>query len=86
MLRRMATLAQSRLGRLARAVRERHRDDDVGTHAAALAYQLFLSTLALSLVGLAVMGLAEGVLPFDLPRGPRSSSRTSPARAPRSAS
>ena len=69
MLRRVVTLTQSRLGRLARAVHERYRDDDVGTHAAALAYQLFLSTLALSLVGLAVMGLAEDVLPFDLPEG-----------------
>ena len=65
----MATLAQSRLAALARAVRERYRDDEVGTHAAALAYQLFLSTLALSLVGLALMGLAEDVLPFDLPEG-----------------
>ena len=69
MLRRMATLAQTRLAALARVVRERHRDDEVGTHAAALAYQLFLSTLALSLVGLAVMGLTEDVLPFDLPEG-----------------
>ena len=69
MLRRMATLAQSRLAALARDVRERYRADDVGTHAAALAYQLFLSTLALSLVGLAVMGLAEDLLPFDLPEG-----------------
>jgi membrane protein len=68
MLRRMA-IAQSRLGALARAVRERYRDDEVGTHAAALAYQLFLSTLALSLVGLALIGLAEDVLPFDLPEG-----------------
>jgi membrane protein len=69
MLRRMATLAQTRLGALALAVRERYRDDEVGTHAAALAYQLFLSTLALSLVGLALMGLAEDLLPFDLPEG-----------------
>lgn len=69
MLRRMATLAQTRVAALARAVRERYRDDEVGTHAAALAYQLFLSTLALSLVALAVMGLAEDVLPFDLPEG-----------------
>ena len=41
----------------------------MGTHAAALAYQLFLSTLALSRAGLALMGLAEDVLPFDLPEG-----------------
>jgi membrane protein len=69
MLRRMATLAQSRLAALARAVRERYRDDEVATHAAALAYQVFLSTLALALVGLALMGLAEDALPFDLPDG-----------------
>jgi membrane protein len=69
MLRRMATLAQSRLAALARAVRERYRDDEVATHAAALAYQVFLSTLALSLVGLALIGLAEDALPFDLPDG-----------------
>lgn len=65
----MATLAQSRLVALGRAVRERYRDDEVSTHAAALAYQLFLSTLALSLLGLALMGLAGDVLPFDLPEG-----------------
>ena len=41
----------------------------MSTHAAALAYQLFLSTLALSLVGLALLGLAENVLPFELPPG-----------------
>ena len=69
MLRRMATLAQTRLGALALAVRERYRDDEVGTHAAALAYQLFLSALALSLVGLALMGLLDDALPFDLPEG-----------------
>jgi uncharacterized BrkB/YihY/UPF0761 family membrane protein len=65
----MATLAQSRLASLVRAIRTRFRADDVGTHAAALAYQLFLSTLALSLVGLALIGLAEDVLPFELPAG-----------------
>jgi uncharacterized BrkB/YihY/UPF0761 family membrane protein len=65
----MATLAQTRLAALVRAVRERYRDDEVGTHAVALAYQLFLSTLALSLVGLALIGLVEDVLPFDLPEG-----------------
>lgn len=54
---------------LARDVRARVRVDDLSTHAAALAYQLFLSTLALSLVGLALFGLAEDVLPFDLPAG-----------------
>ncbi|HET8526572.1 MAG TPA: YihY/virulence factor BrkB family protein [Actinomycetota bacterium] len=65
----MATLAQSRWMVLAREVRDRVRVDDVSTHAAALAYQLFLSTLALSLVGLALIGLVEDVLPFDLPAG-----------------
>jgi membrane protein len=54
---------------LAREVRGRVRVDDLSTQAAALAYQLFLSTLALSLVGLALIGLAEDVLPFDLPAG-----------------
>jgi membrane protein len=65
----MATLAQSRFASLVRAIRTRFRADDVGTHAAALAYQLFLSTLALSLVGLALLGLAEDLLPFELPEG-----------------
>lgn len=41
----------------------------MSTHAATLAYQLFLSTLALSLVGLALIGLAEDLLPFELPEG-----------------
>jgi uncharacterized BrkB/YihY/UPF0761 family membrane protein len=63
----MATLAQSLA--LVRAIGVRSRADDVSTHAAALAYQLFLSTLALSLVGLALIGLAEDVLPFELPEG-----------------
>ena len=54
MLPRMATLAQSRLVSLVRAIGARSRVDDASTHAAALAYQLFLSTFALSLVGLAV--------------------------------
>jgi membrane protein len=57
------------LASLVRAIRSRIRADDVSTHAAALAYQLFLSTLALSLVGLALLGLAEDVLPFELPPG-----------------
>ena len=65
----MATLAQSRLVSLVRAIGARSRVDDVSTHAAALAYQLFLSTLALSLVGLALIGLAEELLPFELPEG-----------------
>ena len=65
----MATLAQSRLVSLVRAIGARSRVDDVSTHAAALAYQLFLSTFALSLVGLALIGLAEDLLPFELPEG-----------------
>ncbi len=65
----MATLAQSRLVSLVRAIGARSRVDDVSTHAAALAYQLFLSTLALSLVALALIGLAEDLLPFELPEG-----------------
>lgn len=65
----MATLAQSRSLALVRAIGVRSRADDVSTHAAALAYQLFLSTLALSLVGLALIGLAEDLLPFELPEG-----------------
>ena len=53
-----------------RTAYQRYRDDGVDTHAAALAYQLFLSTLALSLVGLAVLGsLDRDALPFDLPAG-----------------
>ena len=54
---------------LARDVHNRVRVDDLSTHAAALAYQLFLSTLALSLVALALIGLADEILPFDLPAG-----------------
>ena len=65
----MATLTQSRSLALLRAIAARSRVDDVSTHAAALAYQLFLSTLALSLVGLALVGLAEDLLPFELPEG-----------------
>ena len=63
------TLAQSRLPSLARAAFARFNQDDVDTQAAALAYQLFLSALALSLVGLAVIGLLERLVPFDLPAG-----------------
>jgi uncharacterized BrkB/YihY/UPF0761 family membrane protein len=65
----LGTLAQSRPVTLARAAHTRYGHDGVDTHAAALAYQLFLSTLALSLVGLALIGFAERVLPFDLPEG-----------------
>jgi uncharacterized BrkB/YihY/UPF0761 family membrane protein len=63
------TLTQSRLVTLGREAHARYRDDGVDTHAAALAYQLFLSTLAISLVGLALVGLAEEILPFDVPEG-----------------
>jgi hypothetical protein len=62
----LGTLAQSRLVTLGRAAHARYRDDGVDTHAAALAYQLFLSTLALSLVGLAHQ-VRRARLPFDLP-------------------
>ncbi len=65
----MATLAQSRSLALLRAIGVRSQTDDASTHAAALAYQLFLSTLALSLVGVALIGLAEDLLPFELPEG-----------------
>jgi uncharacterized BrkB/YihY/UPF0761 family membrane protein len=54
---------------LGRAAYERYRDDGVDTHATALAYQLFLSALALSLAGLALIGLLEEHLPFDVPEG-----------------
>lgn len=70
-----ATLAQSRVVSLVRSVLERFERDDVDTHAAALAYQLFLSTLALSLVALALIGLAEDMLPFDLPGGTEEQAR-----------
>ena len=53
----------------ARTAYARYRDDGVDTHATALAYQLVLSTLALSLVGLAVIGAFDRVLPVDLPAG-----------------
>jgi uncharacterized BrkB/YihY/UPF0761 family membrane protein len=54
----------------ARAAYARYRDDGVDTHATALAYQLFLSTLALSLVALALLGSFDRAsLPFDLPPG-----------------
>ncbi|MEX2420725.1 MAG: YhjD/YihY/BrkB family envelope integrity protein [Actinomycetota bacterium] len=60
---------------LAREVLVRFRQDEVDTHAAALAYQLFLSTLALSLVALAIIGLVEDALPFDLPGGTEEQAR-----------
>jgi hypothetical protein len=54
---------------LGRAAYHRYQDDGVDTHATALAYQLFLSMLALSLAGLALIGLLQEALPFDLPEG-----------------
>jgi uncharacterized BrkB/YihY/UPF0761 family membrane protein len=51
----------------ARSVLARFQRDEVDTHAAALAYQLFLSALALSLVALAIIGIAEQVFRFDVP-------------------
>ncbi len=63
----MRTLAQSRPAGLARAVWRRYRADDVDTHAAALAYQLFLSTLALSIVALAILGVVAGRIDLEVP-------------------
>jgi len=60
---------RERVLEVALAAHARYRDDGVDTHATALAYQLFLSTLALSLVGLAVIGVLDRVLPFELPAG-----------------
>jgi uncharacterized BrkB/YihY/UPF0761 family membrane protein len=48
-------------------VLQRSVEDDVSTHAAALAYQLFLSTLALSLVALALYGLVGEVASIEVP-------------------
>ena len=61
------TLAQWPPVRVVRAVLARSAEDDISTHAAALAYQLFLSTLALSLVALAVYGLLGRVTSIDVP-------------------
>jgi uncharacterized BrkB/YihY/UPF0761 family membrane protein len=70
MLTRMrGTLAQWAPVRVVRAVLLRSTRDDISTHAAALAYQLFLSTLALSLVALSVFGLIGSRLAVDVPEG-----------------
>jgi uncharacterized BrkB/YihY/UPF0761 family membrane protein len=61
------TLAQWAPVRVVRQVAVRSTEDDVSTHAAALAYQLFLSTLALSLVGLSVFGMIGSRLGVDVP-------------------
>lgn len=63
------TLAQWPPVRLVRSVRLRSAEDDVSTHAAALAYQLFLSTLALSLVALSVYGLVARVTSVEVVEG-----------------
>ena len=64
-----ATLAQSRLVVLVRAVAARFRRDEIDMHAAALAYQLFLSTLAVSIAGLAVLGLVARHFSIEAPMG-----------------
>jgi len=63
------TLAQSRLAVLGRDVAARFRTDQIDTHAAALAYQLFLSTLAVSIAGLAVLGLVARHSSIEVPAG-----------------
>lgn len=63
------TLTQWRPVRVVRSVLVRSREDDVSTHAAALAYQLFLSTLALSLVALSVYGLVARATPVNVVEG-----------------
>jgi membrane protein len=63
------TLAQSRPVVLGRAVSARFHADEIDTHAAALAYQLFLSTLALSIAALAVLGLVAGRSSIEAPEG-----------------
>jgi uncharacterized BrkB/YihY/UPF0761 family membrane protein len=63
------TLTQSRLVVLVRAVGARFRRDEIDTHAAALAYQLFLSTLAVSIAGLAVLGVVARHTSVEVPAG-----------------
>jgi uncharacterized BrkB/YihY/UPF0761 family membrane protein len=69
------TLAQWAPIRVVRAVLLRSAEDDVSTHAAALAYQLFLSTLAISLVALRY-GLIGSKVTVDVPEGSTERSRT----------
>lgn len=52
----MRKVTQSRLVRLATAVQRRASSDDLGTHAAALTYQAFLSILPLALLALTILG------------------------------
>lgn len=63
------TLAQRAPVRLALECGRRFAQDDADTHAAALAYQLFLSTLALSIGGLAVLGMLAHVVDVEVPAG-----------------
>jgi len=63
------TLAQWGPVRLTLEALRRFQGDDADTHAAALAYQLFLSTLALSIGGLAVLGMVAGHVSIDVPEG-----------------
>ena len=63
------TLAQWGPVRLARDCLRRFVEDDVDTHAAALAYQAFLSTLALSIGGLAVLGMVASAVDIEVPAG-----------------
>lgn len=63
------TLAQSRPVRVVVSAIRRFAADDADTHAAALAYQLFLSTLALSIGGLAILGMIAGHVSIDPPEG-----------------
>jgi uncharacterized BrkB/YihY/UPF0761 family membrane protein len=68
MLTRMrGTLAQWRPVRLTVDSLPRFTADDADTHAAALAYQLFLSTLALSIGGLAILGMVAGHVGIEVP-------------------
>jgi uncharacterized BrkB/YihY/UPF0761 family membrane protein len=63
------TLAQSRPVRVVLTALRRFTADDADTHAAALAYQLFLSTLALSIAALAVLGMVADRVSIEVPEG-----------------
>jgi len=63
------TLAQWAPVRVALESMRRFTRDDADTHAAALAYQLFLSILALSIGGLAILGLVARVVDIEVPEG-----------------
>ena len=71
MLERMRTLAQRladwRAVAIAKELLARSHEDDVGTHSAALAYQMFLSFLAVSLVSLGILGLVGATLDVEVP-------------------